>query len=312
MVKRKSSRVRPLLLQTVLLLIGARPSMSQLPPAVGQLVNELPPCSVLREQLVRGVHGDGVDEPYMARMRAQGVRRALVEVRAVFRRNRAESAHVVRRLYFRQFDGVDAQISDEGKIQSIDNSGLAEALDDLARNRVAAAPLVRGERFIGDQVSSFVEFFADAWLPEQKALLFPTGHPTPLTGSVVNGDVADTQALLQSNKFSRKQLDRALFDAVLSRYDNTTVIDLLLKAGADVNSRAPDGSTPLMSAVAHPCNLRPLLDRGADLNAHDKWGRNALQVARENKVVISIRLLEEADVKRSRSDWTKASAPGSE
>jgi len=271
--------------------------MSQLPPA-GQLVNELPPCSVLREELERGVHGDGVDKPYMARMRAQGVRRALVEVRAVFRRNQAESAHVVRRLYFRQFDGADAQISDGGKIQAIDNSGLAELLDDLARNRVATAPLVRGERFTGDQVSSFVEFFADALLPAQQVLLIPTGRPAPLTGAVVNGDIADTRALLQSNKFSRKQLDRALFDAVLSRYDNTTVIDLLVKSGADVNSRAPDGSTPLMSAVARPCNLRPLLDRGADLNAHDKWGRNALQVARENKVVSSIRFLEEAEVKR--------------
>src|SRR5713226_208184 len=116
MGKRKFSRFIPLLLQSVLLLIGARPNMSQLPPA-GQLVNELPPCSVLREELERGVHGDGVDKPYMARMRAQGVRRALVEVRAVFRRNQAESAHVVRRLYFRQFDGADAQISDGGKIQ---------------------------------------------------------------------------------------------------------------------------------------------------------------------------------------------------
>lgn len=299
MSRRTFSRFRPLLVQSVLVLIGARPGMSQLPPAVSQLVNELPPCSVLREELERGVHGNGVDELYMARMRAQGVRRVLLEVRAVFRKNRAESPHVVRRLYFRQFDGADAQISDEVRIQAIDTSGLAAMLDDLARSRVGAAPLVRGEGpFTGDQVSSFVEFFADAWLPEQKVLLFPTGHPAPLTGAVVNGDAADTRALLQSNKFSKKQLDRALFDAVLSRYDNTTVIDVLLKAGADVNSRALDGSTPLMSAVARPCNLRPLLDRGADLDARDKWGKNALQHARETKVVTSIRLLEEADVKR--------------
>jgi hypothetical protein len=280
-------------------LIGARPSTSQLPPAVNQLVNELPPCSVLREDLERGTHGNGVDEPYMARMRAQSVQRVRLTVTAVFRRNRVESAHVVRRLYFRRFDGADAQISDEVRIQAIASSGLGAVLDDLARNRVATAPLVRGERpFTGGQVASIVEFFSDPWLPEQEVFVFPAGHPAPLTDAVVSGDVVDTQALLQSHKFSKKQLDRALFDAVLSRYDNTTVIDLLLKAGADVNSRATDGSTPLMSAVAHPCNLRPLLDRGADLDAQDKWGRNALQVARENKVVTAIRLLEEADVKR--------------
>jgi hypothetical protein len=151
---------------------------------------------------------------------------------------------------------------------------------------------------MGGKVASIVEFFSDPWLPEQKVFVFPAGHPAPLTDAVVSGDVVDTQALLQSHKFYKKQLDRALFDVMLSRYDNTNVIDLLLKAGADVNSRAPDGSTPLMSAVGHPCNLRSLLDRGADLNARDKWGRNALQVARENKVVTSIRLLEEAMSKR--------------
>ena len=311
MSRRTFSRFRPLLLQGVLVLIGARPSMSQLPPAMSQLVNELPPCSVLREALERGVHGNGVDEPYMAKMRAQGIRRALLEVRAVFRRNRAEGAHVVRGLYFHRFDGADAQISDEIRIQAIDTSGLGAVLDDLARNRVGAAPLFRGEGpFTGNQVASIVEFFSDPWLPEQKVFLFPAGHPAPLTDAVVSGDVVDTRALLQSNKFSKKQLDRALFDAMLSRYDNTSVVALLLNAGADVNSRAPDGSTPLMSAVGHPCNLRPLLDRGADLNAHDKWGRNALQVARETKVATSIRLLEEADARRHSP--MKVSPPSSE
>jgi Ankyrin repeats (many copies) len=302
MSKSRFSRSGPLLLQSVLLLIGARPVMSQSPPANDQLIKELPACSVLREELERGVHGNGVDQPYMAKMRAQGVRRVQFNLTAVFRNKRAEGAQVVRRLYFRQFDGPDAQITDEATIQAIAHSGLAEMLDDLAINRVAAAP-----RFLGDghprgnQVSSLVEFFSDAWLPEQRVWLFPTGHasthPSSLVGAVVDGDVLDSRALLQAKNFSKKELDRALFDAVLSRYDNTTVIDLLLNAGADVNSRTPDGWTPLMSAVSHPCNLHPLLDRGADLNARDKWGKNALQVAREQKVVTSIRLLEEADAK---------------
>ncbi len=38
-------------------------------------------------------------------------------------------------------------------------------------------------------------------------------------------------------------------------------------------------------------------DGGADLNARDKWGRNALQVAREVKQATAIRLLEEAGAK---------------
>jgi ankyrin repeat protein len=94
-------------------------------------------------------------------------------------------------------------------------------------------------------------------------------------------------------------LTLALFEAVLSRYDNSTVINLLLDSGADVNARAPDDSTPLIVAVAHPCNLRPLLDRGADVNAHDRWGKTALQLAREQNNAAAVRLLEGAAAKQS-------------
>lgn len=111
---------------------------------------------------------------------------------------------------------------------------------------------------------------------------------------MIPGDAIGTQALLNSHKFSKKELNRALFGAVLSSYDNTAVIRLLLVAGADVNARTKDGTTPLMNAVAHPCNLRPLLDSGADLRARDKWGRDALQLARRAKDPTAMRLLEYA------------------
>jgi hypothetical protein len=53
-----------------------------------------------------------------------------------------------------------------------------------------------------------------------------------------------------------------------------------------------------MNAVAHPCNLQPLLEGGADIDARDKWGRDALRVAREVKENTAIRLLEEASSKK--------------
>src|SRR5262249_26058637 len=124
-----------------------------------------------------------------------------------------------------------------------------------------------------------------------------SGHPEPLTLTVLDGDALGTQAVLGSHRFTKKELDRALFGSVLSRYDNSAVIKLLLDAGADVNDHAPDGTTPLMIAVAHPCNLQPVLEGGADLDARDKWGSIALQIARETKQPVALRLLEEAATK---------------
>lgn len=297
-------KVKPLLSQCAFLLLIAIPSARpQSPPAVQQLINELPSCSILHENSERGHYGNGIDQPYMVGMRQQGVQRAVLELHAVFHGNRAENIRVGRRLYFRQFDGPNSQISDEATLKAIEASGLEADLDATAVNRVSKAPLFRGpdpQFFPSKHVGSIVELFANAWLPEKNAVWFRTG-PTPrpskkptLASFVSSQDAAGTQALLKSQEFSKDQLDRALFEAVLSSYDNTAVIKLLLNAGADVNARGPDGITPLMNAVAHPCNLRPLLDGGADLNARDKWGRNALQIARETKQVTASRLLEEA------------------
>lgn len=50
------------------------------------------------------------------------------------------------------------------------------------------------------------------------------------------------------------------------------VIDILAKAGADVNAKSNDGQTALMYAVRFNCKpqiLRALINAGADINAKD-------------------------------------------
>jgi hypothetical protein len=282
-----------------LLLIAAGHASPQHPPAVQQLIDELAPCSVLRAELDRGAYGRGVDQPYMVRMRERGVKRALLELDGVIHGTRVENVRVARQLYFRHFDGPDSQISDEATLQAIETNGLSGQLESLARSRMLAAPFVSGEfrLFAGNQVFSFVEFFASPWLREQNVVVLRSVKPKPRIRSILDGDAAGTKALLKSHEFTTKDLNLELFDSAMSRYDNTDVIKLLLTAGAQVNARTKDGTTPLMIAVSHPCNIRPLLNGGADPNARDKWGRSALRLAREAKDTTAIRLLEEAGAK---------------
>jgi ankyrin repeat protein len=78
-----------------------------------------------------------------------------------------------------------------------------------------------------------------------------------------------------------------------ARNGDTEAVSVLLRNGALVNLADNDGKTALMKAAASSCTeetVRALLSAGADLNARDHKGRNALDSFRasyacpENKV----------------------------
>ena len=62
--------------------------------------------------------------------------------------------------------------------------------------------------------------------------------------------------------------------------EDTAVISFLIKQGLDVNHQSKQGFTPLMFSVRFPYDnydkMRILIDNGADLNAFDEHGQNAL------------------------------------
>src|SRR5262252_11034551 len=64
-------------------------------------------------------------------------------------------------------------------------------------------------------------------------------------------------------------------------------VDALIGAGSDVNIPTPEGVTALMLALDNDHNdvARLLLDRGANARLWDWWGRTALYIAIDRKVM---------------------------
>src|SRR5436309_2684474 len=98
------------------LFCGAVPLQSQdeqnsMPAAVRRVIAELPSCSVLRQKLERGDIGNGNEERYMEPMKTDDVKRAIFLATAIWRNDQPHEIKVTQRLYFRKYDGPDAQIT---------------------------------------------------------------------------------------------------------------------------------------------------------------------------------------------------------
>jgi ankyrin repeat protein len=69
--------------------------------------------------------------------------------------------------------------------------------------------------------------------------------------------------------------------AAAMKFDGSANVQLLLKAGADVNPHDKQGRTPLFRAAESGDveSLKALIDAGADVNAADQQGRTPLDIA---------------------------------
>lgn len=69
----------------------------------------------------------------------------------------------------------------------------------------------------------------------------------------------------------------------MASHDKLEMVELLIKKGADVNHRAVDGSTPLMSCFMWKAlaknSAKYLISKGADVTLKDKVGNTALTYA---------------------------------
>jgi hypothetical protein len=288
--------------------LQSQEASKEFPPEVNELIAKLPECSRLRDQLKQGRFQENFDQSYVRAMVDHGVQRAYFEIKGNWRHNRAENLRIVRRLYYRQLDGPEGAIRDSATLKEIADSGLAAKLDQAVFERGKKARFSAGvDRWAGigiigalawilkgSKIYGTMELFATPWVQDLN-MVGPDLLRHDLAHSAYVGDVADISKRLGKEKHSQAELNRALVFAVGARRDNTAAIDLLIKAGADVNTRISDETTPLMLAVNTPCNIPVLLAHGARATDHDKWGRAASDLAGQRHGLLAARrLLENA------------------
>lgn len=111
---------------------------------------------------------------------------------------------------------------------------------------------------------------------------------TPLHDAAMRGDVARVQALLASGAdiniaIRSKEVFSSEWGAtplhLAARNDQREVVELLVRAGANVKAVDDRGATALHYAAAHPAVETLLLSKGASADARDVFGRTALHWA---------------------------------
>ena len=278
-------------------------------PQVTQLVERLPECSSLREQLLQGKFGEGTENPYMQPMLESGVQRAYFEIEGVWREGHSDHIRIARRLYYKQLDGPDAQITDTATLNEIAKTGLEATLDKAAEAEERTAVLYAGIdgfgvisrwrwQLAGSKIYGAVEFFANPWVPPQLPnWVSPYGDQNELFHAARVGDSIGLRNLLNTHKYAQPELNAALNEAVMSPWNNNTAIEALIKTGADANASFKDQWTPLMIAIYSPCNAAVLLAHGARPDDRNALGQTALDLARQKHDTVAVRLLETAGAK---------------
>lgn len=269
-------------------------------PSPQNLIVQLPACSVLREQLLQRPSHIGIDENYMRDMRAYGIKRIIVEVQATRSHGQPQNLRIVRKLYFSKYDGKDSQVINSERLRQIGSSDLDQIVTRIALERAAKADFLRGIEHgsavkEGNPAHALIELFDNASLRELWPVFLPMKSPeSGLVDAAFAGDQLDVDEIIHSTKPSTQELNAALISAAASRYDNSAVIGTLLSAEADINAKGVNGTSPLMNALATPCNVTTLLAHGANLNQRDSWGNTALMIAKNSGRSESVQLLEQA------------------
>ncbi|MFP6559001.1 ankyrin repeat domain-containing protein [Paraburkholderia sp. B3] len=170
---------------------------------------------------------------------------------------------------------VKAVKFDDDKAVSED---LAKGMDPNATDDHGMPLLVLAAREKSDKV---VAVLLDN--PQTKIEIEDGAGENALMMASLNGDTDLVKLLITKGAEVNKKGWTALHYAAANGHDD--IAKLLLGYSAYVDAPSPNGTTPLMMAARgdHISTLKLLLDNGADLNAKNQIGMNALDFAKQYK-----------------------------
>jgi len=125
--------------------------------------------------------------------------------------------------------------------------------------------------------------------PQTKIDAQDSAGETALMLASLNGDIDLVKLLITKGAQVNKTGWTALHYAAANGHDD--IAKLLLGYSAYVDAPSPNGTTPLMMAARgdHLSTIKLLIDKGADINAKNQIGMNALAFAKQYKAPDAIK-----------------------
>src|SRR5262249_41752791 len=151
---------------------------------------------------------------------------------------------VVRVVYRTEYFRPDSQIVDESRLAELRNSELEQQLETVAIRKSKKALWMRiDSNPLRQPGYADVCLNDNEWLPcgrgagpDRPSFSGYEEERYPLFSAAIYPDLVSAAKELATNHFSKADLDFALFGAAENFSDNSEMIKLLVKAGADVNA----------------------------------------------------------------------------
>jgi len=233
-----------------------------------------------------------------AQMHSLGVKKARAVVGFLWH-TRPSHMKVFKVMFFDGYGEDCTQITDDARLARIRASSLNGLVSEFALAETASAVWSNSACFDscgeGKYGVSKVDLMDDETRPSPNLVIRPSPMRTANDLHPEDGDELETKQFLASPASTASTRNDALLRAPIAS-DDSCIVKMLIRAGADVDARGDNENTPLMNAAdgARWNDLRALLAAGANVNVQDFGGETALIQAAHLGDLTAVKILLEA------------------